>query len=243
MPEYGLGRLPKTEDPRDYSVRQLEERIAAGTDVPVSWLVISIMNQKKTGHCVSFGLMGMLNTDDEFHVEPGFTDAQAHAFYYLIKDEEGESGMENGAEVRDGLKVAKAKGWISAYAALKDVYEVTAWLEKHGPVVVGTKWTDDMFAPSADGVVTPTGATAGGHCWYQHGENGNFLESVNSWGKGYGVEGTFKITKVDFAKLLEDGGEAWAVTEAAPAPKPVPDPVPTPKPKKKCWFLRLFGGS
>lgn len=231
----GLGRRPKTPDDRDYTADRLERMIAEGTATPVIWSDTEILDQGDSSECVAFGTGGMLNCDDENHIDPHLTNDQCHLFYLDIKVLEGEPGQEDGAEVRDGLKQAKANGWISAYAALTSMTQILAWLEAHGPVLVGTDWTNSMFATDSAGIIAvdPTSGVAGGHCWFHCGEDGIYLDSVNSWGESFGLDGKFKITQTDFDQLLagiESPGEAWAAVQAVPVPTPAPIPAPTPTP-------------
>lgn len=231
----GLGRKPKTPDARDYTVDRLEQMIAEGTATPVIWFDKEILDQGDTSECVSAGIEGYLNTDDEYHNDPHFTSADIHPFYLDIKVLEGEPGQEDGAEVRDGLKVAKSKGWISAYAALTSMTQILAWLETHGPVLVGTDFLNSMETPSSAGIITvdPNSRVAGGHCWFLNGEDSIYLDAVNSWGESWGLGGKFKIAQTDFDQLLagiDSPGEAWAAVQAVPAPTPTPAPAPTPTP-------------
>lgn len=230
----GLGRKPSPRDDRDYGVRQLKAMIEDGTAVPVVWSDTEILDQGTTQHCVAFGTGGMLNCDDENHVDPHYNDEWCHAFYYEIKKYENEPEQEDGAFPRDGLQLAKNKGWISAYARLQTLQEIYDWLVNHGPVLVGTDWYEGMMTPDADSVVGLTGDIVGGHCWFHQGltVDGKYFISVNSWGTDYGKGGTFQISLGFFSTLLYQGGEAWAAVQ----------PAPTPAPKRRCRILQwIFG--
>ncbi len=67
--KFGFGRIPSPPDERVYSVRQLEQMFQDGVAIPVIWSNTEILNQGKTNHCVGFGIGGMLNCDDENHIE------------------------------------------------------------------------------------------------------------------------------------------------------------------------------
>ena len=100
--------------------------------------------------------------------------------------------------------------------------EIDDWINNNGPVVVGTAWTDDMFSPDSNGLVKPTGAVAGGHCYLM-------LEEVdaddtyvfqNSWGASWGHNGRFKMKRGGFRQpsrrlgrgLLRCGAAALTVS-------------------------------
>ena len=92
------------------------------------------------------------------------------------------------------------RGRLAAFAFAENTNEIDDWINNNGPVVVGTAWTNDMFNPDSTGLVKPTGAVAGGHCYLM-------LEKVdaddtyvfqNSWGASWGHNGRFKMKRSDF---------------------------------------------
>ena len=181
----------------------------------VSWTVSKQLDQGQTNHCVGFGWAGWSVAEPYQNVTYG--DTAAHDIYYEIKVIEGEPGQENGAWVRSGAKAMQARKRLGAYAFADTIEEIQTYLHTKGPVVVGTDWTDDMFAPDAAGYVKPTGAVAGGHCYLLMGEllgEDAFLFQ-NSWGAGWGQNGRFKMKTADFAQVFANQGEAVASLELA----------------------------
>jgi hypothetical protein len=230
---YPLGRDPKTPDPRDanYPPERLEAMIAAGVAVPLDRKVYSILDQGTNGTCVAAGTLGALNTANG---GPKFTSADIVPFFLTIP---GAGPLpDGGAQVRDGLQKAKDNGWLLAYSALTTEAQITSWIENHGPVVYGTDWYEGMFTPDPDGTVHISGTVQGGHCYYGHGDLSGF-DNVNSWGASWGAAGHFNETRPDFQKLLDEGGEAWAIV--VPAPQPVPVPTPTPPTPDGCLVAAL----
>jgi hypothetical protein len=92
-----------------------------------------------------------------------------------------------------------------------------------GPVLAGTNWLQDMFRPPKTGIVSVTGAVAGGHCYLVDGVSAAKIKGQlalrcrNSWGSAWGLSGNFYVRATDFAGLMQNGGEAWAVIEAKAA--------------------------
>ena len=218
-----LGRKPFVPDERDWPVFRLEQLIVEGVAVPLKWSVPRILDQGNNGTCVAAGTLGALDCDDETHTDPGFTSDDILPFFEKIA---GRGDLpDGGAEVREGLKAAKAAGYITAYSLLTSAEQIRDWQEKHGPVVVGADWFSGMDSPSPTGFVAVTGTIRGGHCFYGNGDVGG-QDFVNSWGE-WGDHGHFYMTAAQFARLQNGDFEAWAIVQPAPVP-PTPTPTPTP---------------
>lgn len=187
-------------------------------DGDVLWGLDAQLDQGNTGHCVGFGWACWGNT---LPVDDQFQNPDGHRVYYETKIIEGEPGNEDGATVRGGAKAMQARKRLAAYAFASSVDEIIEWLTNHGPVVMGTDWTDDMFQKDRNGFVRPTGGLAGGHCYTAIGyhphralANGTRVRSIefdNSWG----LWGRFEMTVEDVALLLARDGEACVALELA----------------------------
>jgi hypothetical protein len=147
----------------------------------------------------------------------------------------------------DGLTVAKVfvkRGLISGFKHATSLEAVLTALSVQ-PVIVGTKWLNDMFTPEADGRLKVSGSVAGGH-EYMLDELDVENKRVwihNSWGDEWGINGRAYITWDDLAKLLADNGDCTVfvpITEPAPTPTPPPAP-PQPEPSNRDEILDLIG--
>lgn len=121
----------------------------------------------------------------------------------------------DGTSVRAGAKVLKELGVIEEYRWAGNVDEVAQSILSLGPMVVGTPWYKDMFYPDKNGFIKPGGDQAGGHAYVLNGVNMNkrYFRIKNSWGRGWGKNGYAYITFDDFAKLLNEWGEACIAVE------------------------------
>lgn len=168
------------------------------------------LDQGQTGHCVGFGWAGWSDAEP---VENTYANSDGHAIYYECKVIEGDPGGEDGAYTRDGAKAMQNRGRLTTYAFASTMNDVLAWIRQHGPLVVGTDWTYDMFDPDANGYVKPTGDVAGGHCYLMYGVEGDSLLFKNSWGDSWALGGSFKMKVSDWTTLFQSYGEAVASVE------------------------------
>jgi len=227
---HGLGRKRFVADARDWPVARVKALIIRGEAVPLAWSVPRILDQDGRPECVSAGILGALDCDDQYHNDPGFTSADIDRFFHTIP-----GAGPDGAYVRDGLKAAKAAGYISGYALLTSEAEINHWLEHYGPVVIGSDWLTGMDTPGVGGYVVISGYVRGGHCYYGNGDLAGY-NFVNSWGEKWGKGGHFYMTQTQFRKLLaEQDTEAWAIVQPVPPPPP---PAPTPATDAFVEFLR-----
>lgn len=204
---------------------------APGPSAAYRWEDNLQLDQGQTNHCVGFGWAAW---GDCAPVEDTYQNADGDAIYYQCKAEDGQPGQENGSSVRSGAKVMQSRGRLGAYVFGSTTDEIKQWVTSHGPVVIGSTWTQDMFQPDGNGVVRPTGPVKGGHCYLLLGYDPgtDLFEFDNSWGTVWGRGGRFFMSATDFDSLVaaDPNGEACAGLELPVIPQPTPAPVPVPAP-------------
>jgi hypothetical protein len=177
----------------------------------------AVLDQGNFGTCVGNGCAQWGNT---LPIDDKFTEKDARAIYYEATvldgspdDPDSPGGGQQGATVRSGVKALKNRNRLSTYAFASSLDTALAFLQKSGPVIVGTDWMNDMFDP-VNGFVKPTGGVAGGHCYLLLGYDGSdVLTFLNSWGANWGLKGYFKMHKADFESLFSNQGELAAAVE------------------------------
>lgn len=186
------------------------------------WTDPVVLDQGNYGTCVGNGWAGW---GDSEPFEDKFDEIDARKIYYEATvldgtpdDPDAAGGGQVGSTVRSGAKAMQGRKRLTAYAFAGNMDDIDHWLDNHGPVVMGTDWTNSMFSPSPTGQVKPTGGVAGGHCWLviHRVINSTLYECVNSWGTSWGDKGHFRIDRSDLGLLLkgiESPGEACLATE------------------------------
>jgi len=179
------------------------------------------LDQGNYGTCVGNGYAQWGNT---LPLDDQYDEQDARAIYYETTvldgwpdDPDAPGGGQQGATVRSGAKAMQNRGRLGTYAFASSAAAVTAWIQQHGPIVIGVNWYTGMFDTDSNGYVNVTGKVEGGHCVLLRGylpAEGAYL-GENSWGEGWGENGSFKLKVTDFVRLLSEDGEAVAAVELA----------------------------
>lgn len=121
----------------------------------------------------------------------------------------------DGTSVRAGAKVLQQMGYIGEYRWAWRVEDIVKALKQWGPVVFGSEWTQDMFEPGEDEILSVDGRIVGGHAYLLNGVNTStgLVRIKNSWGRNWGRRGHAYIRLEDLDRLLSHGGEACIATE------------------------------
>jgi hypothetical protein len=106
-------------------------------------------------------------------------------------------------------KHAKQLGYITRYEHAFNFIDVLGAI-MHSPIIMGTDWTESMFELDELGYAHPEGDVIGGHSFVAYGTHmrKQYVNCLSSWGRDWGVRGTFKLSFADLLALFEAGGDA-----------------------------------
>jgi hypothetical protein len=219
----GLGRLQR-HDSRSRLYAAPAARV--GT---ISWQIGPILDQGSLGACTGYAAAAALNCMPNADllrdrgITAPFGGDEAKAFYSLATVSDKFAGCwppldagSSGLGVADGLKQL---GLIAGYRHAFGLQHLVQALQS-GPVLIGIPWLESMFEPDPQtAVVTCTGAVAGGHefCAFGVDVEHGLVWCQQSWGPGWGRDGTFAFRFADIGKLLNLGGD---VVLPVVAPRP-----------------------
>jgi hypothetical protein len=182
-----------------------------------TWGCGTVLDQGPDGACVGFSMTHELiakpaivsGLDAKFAKEKVYWEAQkidpwAGGSY------PGASPFYEGTSVLAGMKVLQKMGYVGEYRWAFGLNDLVMAVGYKGPAVLGIPWYNGMFDVAPCGHVHVTGQIAGGHAILCRGVNvkeRTFLLH-NSWGAGWGKNGTALISWDEMDRLLHEQGEA-----------------------------------
>lgn len=233
---YGLGAKPDRFDPRDYDFRTLigvpVAEAAKATDRKMYTMVSPDfrINQGNEGTCVGHATTNLLLAGPSAHTTYAEfeTEDKAHEFARrLYLEASGDATYQNGMYPRDACAKLLDWGLIDSYWATKQVDDVITALLTFGPVMIAVPWYSSMYY--GDNRL----ATDYGNYWIKTNletelvgyhmialtgvdlapDNGAppFVRVENSWGSGWGWNGTARLTVEGFRRLNQ--WDNWTFAE------------------------------
>lgn len=216
-----LGRVPEFDsESRNYAVRAIVDKTKLRGR---SWIIKDVLDQGNSSACTGFSAgYDLMATPAP---EKGITAGVCHALYKDAQRLDEWAGEDyEGSSVLGACKAMMQAGYIGQYRWAFGIDDMLLALSHVGPVVVGTDWTNSMFRPKPNGLLTVDrvrGQVAGGHAyivqsiilsyWWKKfllGFNEDIrdeplLRIHNSWGNGWGKNGDGLMWASDMAALLE----------------------------------------
>lgn len=216
-PLAALGRLPSV-DARDHKFL-LPTRPEASAITHRSWSAAAPLDQGATPMCVGYSAYGWLLASPVRN-RPDFEPSD---LYHMAQEQDEWPGTDyEGSSVRGAFSALKALGYVSEYNWAFTSGPIIDHLLTNGPVVVGSIWTQGMFAADHAGFVDDIGGTeAGGHAYMLIGANRQLrsphgrgaVRILNSWGVGWEDHGRAWLSFEALDWLLSKDGEAATATE------------------------------
>jgi hypothetical protein len=178
-----------------------------------TWSCDAHLDQGREGACVGFAMA------HELIARPapvkGITAADAQRFYKAAQKIDPWPGENyEGTSTLAGVKTIAAEGHLKEYRWAFGLEDLILAVGYHGPALIGVNWYEGMFDIDHTGFIRHSGLIAGGHCTLVYSVNvpGEFFRIHNSWGPGWGENGTAKISWADMGRLLAEDGEACIPT-------------------------------
>lgn len=205
---------------------------------------VPIFNQGNIGSCTTNAGLGCLGTGIFYELTQaavlralsyGYSETSALDLYKRVTkidefqgtyppDDTGSSGNAVGKLFKQLGLIAGWQHALSLEAAITELGE--------RPVITGVPWYSSFDTPDSNGFITrKSGARVkGGHEFVVDGVyiEREFVYCTNSWGKNWGLNGTFKMTFKLWDALLKENGDVTAFVPLADEPTPVDPQPPTP---------------
>lgn len=183
------------------------------------WRPGPVLDQGTEGACVGFGWTAELLASPR-PVRLGDPHRYASGLYRAAQQMDEWPGEDyEGTSVIAGARALVDRDLIGEYRWAFGIDDVIDAVVEVGPVVIGVEWREGMLETRPGGLVHVVGRIIGGHCltligYNPHmrivGERGRFevFKWRNSWGVGYGRNGSGYVTVEGLEALLAHTGEA-----------------------------------
>jgi hypothetical protein len=213
MTTYPLGRkLQPDHDPRNRAPQYAAAKATAL--VTKTWRHWGpILDQGNLGSCTGNAVTQARNCVPLRQGRPLLDEVDAVKAYSLATQLDPYTGTypptDTGSDGGAACKAAQRLGWIDAYHWAFGLDEVLHALVL-SPVIIGIRWTSDMFSPDPEGYVHPGGEVAGGHevCLRSVNVEKRRVRAVNSWSASWGpLGGEFLLSWDDLDGLLGQDGD------------------------------------
>jgi hypothetical protein len=187
---------------------------------------IPILNQGDVGDCTENAGVGALGTGSLWNALPELYRSDLYLAenlaVSLYSQEEILLGYgpyppnDNGGDGLAACQVMESAGLISGYTHCLSLDDILEALNDGNPVMIGSNWYDSFDSPDSNGLVTitPNADVRGGHEYLARGLNveDKLVWLDNSWGSGWGNQGSFTYSWDTLTQLLAEQGDGTVPT-------------------------------
>lgn len=172
-----------------------------------------IFDQGDLGSCTGNAASGIVATDSKWrNGRTDCTEPDAVTIYSLATRLDPYKGfyppVDTGSDGLSVMKVLQKQGYVKAYNHAFSFNALCTALQTT-PVIAGIRWLEGCYDPDSSGLVSYSGDEEGGHEFVVRGLDvaNKLVICDNSWGAGWGLEGSFHFTWDDFSKALKNDGD------------------------------------
>lgn len=204
-----FGALPFTVPPEEKGFpRATAEQT---TTVYRNYEIGDVMDQGNTYACVGYALAALLKA------EPFRQSYDPKKIYQEARKLDNTPG--EGVALDKGVEYLKKEGYIDGIYWTESPKEVVDYINTKSPVIFSTPWFRGMDKPEKDGRIVVEGPYVGAHAYMGFRWDGEKkrLWIMNSYGEGWGLDGTGYLTYSDLGKLLKKDAIACALIEKTPS--------------------------
>ena len=166
------------------------------------------LNQGQEGACTGFGSAHVLGSGYRYWP---VSDAHAFRFYVWARQNDYWAGEDyDGSSCLGAARGLHKANIIKGYWHVETPEEFKAALANYGPLLCGSWWHTGMWDTDSEGLIHPTGIREGGHAYCVAAQDlkRNRVRIDNSWGPGWGVNGSALMDLDElFSLLFEQNGE------------------------------------
>lgn len=171
----------------------------------------STLDQGSIGSCTGNALVDALMSGPLYRIGRTLTESDALRAYSRATQLDPFPGSypptDTGSDGLDACKAGVEFGWLKGYTHAFGMDACLRALTLQ-PVMIGIPWFESMFTPGKGGVLTASGKLAGGHeVALTAISTSNMVRVQNSWGSGWGINGTAWLKFADLDRLLNQQGD------------------------------------
>lgn len=191
------------------------------------WRIRDKRDQKSMPSCVGHGVFHYLRSSPHANISKQLGPNEIYFGAQRYDEWPGENYEGTSVSGAMNFLLSHPQIDINNFYRLETLDDLINYLLDWGPVVAGTVWTMDMNLVDDRGFITISGDEVGGHAYLIYGikifktyareddeymidYDRSYVEILNSWGPGWGIKGTAKISLWHLDQLFDQYSEFLA---------------------------------